>query len=1157
MMLLLPGFLFAQWTFDIEHPPDSLPRVFGTNESALECFDPLDAGFPPFPMEFIYYFVIEDTLVNTLWKDIRPVADTVVWFLLGAWGTPGDAEPEKIVWEISELPQDYGFFYFDTLPDMSTKTNMSSVDSFIFFPSDPYGTSDTLYIQFIARVDTVDSFPPYAENWYPECGSEEVPVDIDSISVDILDAHSGVDSASITITLTGFGDITFMADFTAIAGGYHIKFDIPITLPYDSDIALQISASDNEDNSTLLSCAWHTESAITGWTMSGYVYDSLTMETISGTAISDDSLIYTALSNDSGFYSITGINNGIHIFSAYKEGYGTAIDTIVIADSNITHHFYLLPAETTITLSGTVYDGTTDEPIEGAVVISTWVTGSVSDTTDSSGEYEHTDLPGGEMILTTASAEGYIPDTTYDSYISDEVIDFYLSPTTTEFTVSGIITLEDETDHSGTIVMLVDVIADTTNASGNYEFTELEPDTYEFVAFHDGFETYDTTIVIEDSDIEISTELAEIPSGEGPPANVEAGDDEFADLIHLTWDPPGEYSVITYDDDDLTNSYIIPLTTDIITNIGVLYDVPTPSTLAKIEVGYYREHIGRCAVRNWDGGSPGTNIAVEYNATLTADNMLTFDFSGEDITLDGEFFVDFSVAFAGDTIFPIADSVYTGEYDDYTYIYVSSVSSWMTLLAAAGDAWSGFVWLVRVYVESEGGDTLVRLLPKSIVNTDFDFDEISIETSLIPVENPLSRSLETMELTGFNIYRAESYFDSPDSPYVELLYAASAEEYEYWDVDVEPETEYFYGITAIYDDTLESELSLVDTGRAIDFKPSADILVLDWDHGQMLAEGGTADEVATITDMISEFVVGADTMDILVSEQDEYLQHFMLDNYNWVFIVAGNSSPSLPIMFHSDTAEIWSFLSSGEGFFIEGTDVAYYFDYMFSDILDGMGVSFVDDGYDTANVNYLTAVEPEFFGETETFDVDYALGTVADYSVDEISPTTGIAILNSQTDDPTPVEDGTRLTYYDNGTCKIVFSSIYIGSIAEGTTSPETRVDIFTTILDSLGLTTSDIAEKPTKPEMPALLGNIPNPFNATTTIEFRLPVGEKVKLEVLDITGRIVATLVDEELPAGTHQVIWDGTSTTENKEMPSGIYTCRLITQNAVITDKMSLIK
>jgi hypothetical protein len=88
-------------------------------------------------------------------------------------------------------------------------------------------------------------------------------------------------------------------------------------------------------------------------------------------------------------------------------------------------------------------------------------------------------------------------------------------------------------------------------------------------------------------------------------------------------------------------------------------------------------------------------------------------------------------------------------------------------------------------------------------------------------------------------------------------------------------------------------------------------------------------------------------------------------------------------------------------------------------------------------------------------------------------------------------------------------------------------------------------------PDNFTLSQNYPNPFNARTTIRFNLPADGHVKLETFDILGRKVATLVDGELVAGAHAVVWDCT------KVPSGVYFYKLSNGEKSIAKKMTLLK
>ncbi|OGC94823.1 MAG: hypothetical protein A2142_05975 [candidate division Zixibacteria bacterium RBG_16_48_11] len=90
-----------------------------------------------------------------------------------------------------------------------------------------------------------------------------------------------------------------------------------------------------------------------------------------------------------------------------------------------------------------------------------------------------------------------------------------------------------------------------------------------------------------------------------------------------------------------------------------------------------------------------------------------------------------------------------------------------------------------------------------------------------------------------------------------------------------------------------------------------------------------------------------------------------------------------------------------------------------------------------------------------------------------------------------------------------------------------------------------------------ALSQNYPNPFNATTLIQFALPRSSQVKLEIFNVLGQKVVTLVDEELQAGYKQVTWDGRDQKGNI-VSSGIYFYRLRAGNQFTEmKKMVLIK
>ena len=93
-------------------------------------------------------------------------------------------------------------------------------------------------------------------------------------------------------------------------------------------------------------------------------------------------------------------------------------------------------------------------------------------------------------------------------------------------------------------------------------------------------------------------------------------------------------------------------------------------------------------------------------------------------------------------------------------------------------------------------------------------------------------------------------------------------------------------------------------------------------------------------------------------------------------------------------------------------------------------------------------------------------------------------------------------------------------------------------------------------PGLVQLDANWPNPFNPTTTIRFTIGDGASVRLSVYDLRGRLVAALVDEDLPAGVYQRSWNGRDAVGTPQA-SGIYFARLQVGDKVESRKMTLLK
>lgn len=85
---------------------------------------------------------------------------------------------------------------------------------------------------------------------------------------------------------------------------------------------------------------------------------------------------------------------------------------------------------------------------------------------------------------------------------------------------------------------------------------------------------------------------------------------------------------------------------------------------------------------------------------------------------------------------------------------------------------------------------------------------------------------------------------------------------------------------------------------------------------------------------------------------------------------------------------------------------------------------------------------------------------------------------------------------------------------------------------------------------------NYPNPFNPTTNIRFSIAQSEKVKLEVFNVLGQKVKTLVNKKMKIGQYEIKWDGRNESGNL-LGSGIYFYRLIAGDYIKTRKMIFLK
>ena len=103
------------------------------------------------------------------------------------------------------------------------------------------------------------------------------------------------------------------------------------------------------------------------------------------------------------------------------------------------------------------------------------------------------------------------------------------------------------------------------------------------------------------------------------------------------------------------------------------------------------------------------------------------------------------------------------------------------------------------------------------------------------------------------------------------------------------------------------------------------------------------------------------------------------------------------------------------------------------------------------------------------------------------------------------------------------------------------KLDSLLTALELLAISPVDSEPRSLQPAAVFLASPYPNPFNPVTTISYSIPEAAIARLEVVDLSGRTVATLMNGWQESGSHQIIW------EARNMASGAYIIRLISDGA----------
>jgi hypothetical protein len=143
-------------------------------------------------------------------------------------------------------------------------------------------------------------------------------------------------------------------------------------------------------------------------------------------------------------------------------------------------------------------------------------------------------------------------------------------------------------------------------------------------------------------------------------------------------------------------------------------------------------------------------------------------------------------------------------------------------------------------------------------------------------------------------------------------------------------------------------------------------------------------------------------------------------------------------------------------------------------------------------------------------------------------------------------------TFTPGDTNEIVFAIImaigddYLDSVTELKKTTRAIREFYYT-----GVMTNIDSKTPTRPVRYTLSQNYPNLFNPSTTIEFSLPISDNVQIEIYNIAGQKIETLLNKGMPAGDHKIDYNA------RNLASGVYLYRIEAGRYQEVKKMVLLK
>ena len=736
------------------------------------------------------------------------------------------------------------------------------------------------------------------------------------------------------------------------------------------------------------------------------------------------------------------------------------------------------------------------------------VTGGSWVETDSTGDYGFTGLPLGCIELTyTYGTWTPVVDTVCCSVSGSTVVnDVTVYPPCQR--VYGSISV-DGTPTVGVNVLVVsateaDSFQMNTLSGGAYEFPCVPSGTYTLTLSYPAYPLWDTTFTVASADVQIDHNLIQVPVEVSGVASLSGTPTEDIAIsvdgtaTGVTTDVDGAFTV-----DVLIGLHTIcasyPGYFDACTTVNVpreglagiaLNLLPAPVDLrVEVDLGSGADESG-ASVELVGVGTETTPSTGVVNFTGLAHGYYTLNVSAP-----------FHKSVTVDSIYLIAD-----ETVDVALCYLAPVSDFAV-----------------------AGETVMRPTTEAL-SIDLSWTE----------PGTLCATPDT-----YYIYRSEMPFTDATAPTVSTVAMVAAPATGYSDETVEDGTHYYYDVAVKYDAaSYFSPLAGNQDTVSQTVADTTDVLVIDWDNGATPCDGGTRG--------VGEWWVTAlasPTLDIDLSvamtadDAVDPLDGYNLDDYDLVVLALGINDADNTTLPSEALVKLEDYRATGgKKIIVEGPDFGA--DYDGEDFFDNMNLNLVNDGSPDFNVAWFWGT-PVLWGNParECIYAEYDSAGDADHLVDVLATTSGVTQAIGFDQDSIP-----RIFFY-NGPSQAMVGAIYLG----GMTDPViTQLRAVSAYLWKLGIENDYIKQIDNKrPTEMAILGAYPNPFNPVTTVKFDVPDDAPVNVAVYDINGKMVETLVDMNLTAGTYTTTWDAS------RMPSGVYFVRMVSGDRESTGKLILMK